>query len=151
MLLYKDFSLSVTMKTLRSWRTTTFPIAYFIFLFNLIKNTQALDCFKCGLKESDNVICEDFDPGAVEYKEKCSNDVLSCIKVFGTYDNITAIGRKCGNAGSAPNLCSDMSLGGATVTICSCDQDYCNIATKLQIPYVFLLSLLFIASKRSVL
>ena len=64
---------------------------------------------------------------------------------------IAAIGRKCGNAGSAPNLCSDMSLGGATVTICSCDQDYCNIATKLQIPYVFLLSLLFIASKRSVL
>ena len=60
----------------------------FQFLF-VSENTQSLDCFKCGLKESDNVICEDFDPGAVEYKEKCSNDVLSCIKVFGTYDNIT--------------------------------------------------------------
>ena len=57
--------------------------------FFVPENTQSLDCFKCGLKESDNVICEDFDPGAVEYKEKCSNDVLSCIKVFGTYDNIT--------------------------------------------------------------
>ena len=57
--------------------------------FFVSENTQSLDCFKCGLKESDNVICEDFDPGAVEYKEKCSNDVLSCIKVFGTYDNIT--------------------------------------------------------------
>ena len=64
---------------------------------------------------------------------------------------IAVIGRKCGNVGSVPNVCTDMSLGGATVTICSCDQDYCNIATKLQIPYVFLLALLFIASKRSVL
>ena len=59
------------------------------FLFFVSENTQALDCFKCGLKESDNVICEDFDPGAVDYKEQCSDDVLSCIKVFGTYDNIT--------------------------------------------------------------
>ena len=61
--------------------------------FFFAENTQAIDCFKCGLLESDNVICEDFDPGAVEhaveYKEKCSNDVLSCIKVFGTYDNMT--------------------------------------------------------------
>ena len=64
-------------------------IYFLIFFFFVSENTQALDCFKCGLKESDNVICEDFDPGAVEYKEKCSNDVLSCIKVFGTYDNIT--------------------------------------------------------------
>ena len=57
--------------------------------FFFAENTQAIDCFKCGLKESDNVICEDFDPGAVDYKEQCSDDVLSCIKVFGSYNNIT--------------------------------------------------------------
>ena len=60
---------------------------------------------------------------------------------------ITVIGRRCGD-GPAPNKCSVMTLGAAEVTICSCDQDFCNSANGLLSPKSSLLVIALLVLQR---
>merc|ERR1712154_371385 len=72
---------------------------------------------------------------------ECAYDVQSCVAAVGEFGDVVIWNRECGQG--SDNKCSEMELGDATATVCSCLEDLCNYATPvLASPPVVLVALL---------
>jgi len=120
-----------------------------VILFQNVKSQQTvyqmapLECYSCGSPQSKS--CEEFSPNNPDYTEVCSSNKKSCIKTYGAFHNISVISMGCGD-GQAMNRCTSMTLGGAEVTICTCDQNLCNKSGNLILDSKLIYFILFLIS-----
>ena len=86
---------------------------------------SGLQCYECGTDESNECADNNATNAAVIPITECET---SCVYTEAEFDDLVIKSRECGN-GIAANSCSQMELGDAKATICSCDSALCNAAS----------------------